>query len=143
MSDIEAMAKAIADLVEASDYVSFAEVDREVPGFKAEGLSVFELRMGGAPVWLMSAAGGDALRLLFDRRRVCVTPSSVLTYAIDGASLGDPDWQPMTLRPAVFANFVTAAGLLVQVPKANLASIRRHNNRERKAGRPHGTELSR
>ena len=30
---IEAMAKAIEDLINASDYVSFAELDREVPGF--------------------------------------------------------------------------------------------------------------
>ena len=33
---IEAMAKAIEDLINAEDYVSFAELNREVPGFSRQ-----------------------------------------------------------------------------------------------------------
>jgi hypothetical protein len=97
--------------------------------------------MAGRPIWNMSQAGGEAMRLLFDRRRVCVTPGSRLAYVIDGASLGDPDWWPMTLRPGRHANFLAANGVLVEVPEASLASVRRFSNREKKAGRPHATEI--
>lgn len=141
---IEAMAKAIEDLINAEDYVSFAELNREVPGFapSADAPAV-GLRVGKRPIWVMSAAGSEALWLLFDQLRACATPSSPLTYLIDGASLKSAKWAPMTLRPGRYANFIGPGGLPLYAPEKQVAGLRRQIARDQKAGRPHGTEIKR
>ena len=90
----------------------------------------------------MSKAGSEAMQLLFDQRRVCVTPSSTLTYVIDGKALTIAKWMPMTLRPGSVANFITPSGMPLHAPSEGVAKVRRWIARDKKAGRPHATEIA-
>lgn len=143
---VATMAETIAAVVEARDHVSFAELDRLVPGFASpsEGVEV-TLTIDNRPVWVVSVAGNAALTRLFEERRVCVKVCSAwggfLVYSADGAALHANNWLPVVLRPGREANFLTAGGLPLHVPKESVASARRDIARHQKAGRPHAVEI--
>jgi hypothetical protein len=140
---LNAMAKAIEDLVARRDHVSFAELDRMVPGFapiKSDEHKIV-LSVAGHPVWSMSEDGDAALWLLLDQRRICLTPSTPLVYLCDGAMLRDDKWRPMVLRPGREANFISESGMPLHVSKQGVAIFRRGIARDKKAGRPHWTEI--
>lgn len=109
-----AMADAIVALVEARDFVTFAELDRLVAGFKGEPDNEMTICLGPKILWVASKAGQAALCRVWDEGRVCASSASTLTYLVDGVMLQEKDWLPLVLRPGRFTNFHTP-------PPGNLA----------------------
>ena len=106
----EAVAKALS-MIEAHDYVSFADLSREIPGFTAEGDEIILLSTGNAVLWAVSPFGSEVFKQL--EPLVAFHPSSLLIYLIDGEHLRldkPHQFMPMTLRPLRFADYIGPNG---------------------------------
>jgi hypothetical protein len=108
----EAVAKAMS-LIEARDYVTFAELGHEIPGFTAEPNDDGYVIGIGDAVWWVATRFGWGLYLDL-HNRVSFHPSTLLVYLVDGGFLRvkKPNcFVPMTLRPRRFTDFVSVNGL--------------------------------
>jgi hypothetical protein len=112
---VDALATAIVELVEARDWVTFAELARLVPGFQVEDPRgpCWALDKGDLLVWQgMTREGKDALIAVLEGHQVCAAQCSMLSYVVDGLVLnGVPAWVPMALRPKRCANRRPAKGV--------------------------------
>lgn len=132
------MANAIVAVVEARDWVTFAELDRYVPGFQHGPGDTKTLCLGPKVVWQASDAGFTALCKAWDEGRVCAAGASVLAYIADGTVLHGKDWLPLSLRPGRFTNYHTPApgNLAFYVDDKTLKSVtRKLKRRDKDRGR--------
>ena len=103
------MKEQIKALVTARDHVSFAELAREIDGFK--GNIGWELRGQNVYLWTgLSEKAFDALVDLIESEDIHFVPASLLAYLIDGITqklplakdikpYKKPHWFPVILRP--------------------------------------------
>jgi hypothetical protein len=100
----------IRALVAERDYVSFAELSRDITGFV--GNIGWELRDKNIFLWTgLSEKAFDAIFELLESEEVHFEPASFMSYAIDGITQNmplakslkkpykKPHWLPVTLRP--------------------------------------------
>lgn len=73
----EGAAKALA-LIEEYDYVSFAQLGREIPGFSAEGHEATLICIGNDVFWAVTSFGNEVFKRI--KSRVAFHPSSLLVY---------------------------------------------------------------
>lgn len=110
------LADRIVAFVKRRDHVTFAELDREVPGFAPSGSEeTFLFASGFDPnviFWLVGKAGSDALAECIDQGRITFHATNMITYLIDGAHVSLPilkrkprkplktlRWLPVVMRP--------------------------------------------
>ena len=108
--------------VEASDYVTFAELCRDIPGFEAtEDAEATETVALAENIILwagLTPTGREALLGALYTGRIHMLPANPLTYAMDGARMTlpvlsrtkkppkappkKPHWFPVTFRPGPY-----------------------------------------
>jgi hypothetical protein len=116
------IADAIVELVERTDGpVPLCEIEREIPGFAAQGPPYWSYvieRNGEETVYWagMTEAGMLALGNVMRRRRVAIQLVNVLPYVLLDDGLGCENWQPIVLLPAKAANLDSPKWLLRASP---------------------------
>jgi hypothetical protein len=109
------IADAIVDLVERTDGpVTLSQIDREIPGFAANGPPTWEYFIehadGKIIIWnQMTEAGFTALRKVIRGRRIAVQFVNALRYFLEDCFVDDERWWPIVLLPARAANLETPA----------------------------------
>jgi hypothetical protein len=92
MTQDKTMAEQILALVNDRRTVSFAELDREIPGFTGGncGMTLPD-PYDNVVLWQgMTQEGAEALNELLETQAIHKVPVQPLTYLIDGAGLGYP-----------------------------------------------------
>jgi hypothetical protein len=100
----------ILELVRQRDHVSFAELDRLVPGFGGGMQAMLSAKYENVFFWAgLTNEGYEALDALLQEQAVRFAPASVLVYMIDGEvpkhpvvkrarAYKKPHWAPVVLR---------------------------------------------
>jgi hypothetical protein len=126
------IAHAIVELVERADGpVTFAQIEREIPGFKSNGDSGWEYAFDWSNgtetvIWdAMTKAGLAALKMVVSKRKVAVQRVSVAIYLLEERVLENEYWMPLVLLPARGANMDTPHWLMRCSPSSlkELASM--------------------
>lgn len=103
------MAQQILALAKARPGLSFAEIEREVPGFKGDLALVFG-KHDNVVLWTqVSDAGIEALGELLKAAQIEFHPCELLVYLVDGAvpqlplakrvkAYAKPHWLPVTVK---------------------------------------------
>ncbi len=111
--EVDRIKAAVLGRVTQNNFVSFAELDRNVEGFRGDNLALtFEDLPNIICWWGMTQAAVEAVVELIIERKVWQAPASKLVYLIDGGFLPnmpiarsaraykEPHWLPITLcRP--------------------------------------------
>jgi hypothetical protein len=116
-AEVLAMSKAIIDLVNEQDTVSFAELANHIEGFaEKDGVSISQGTKGGGRIvfWTgMSSIAADAVHHATESEQITVSITEPLVYLIDGCVLtlpiadnqeafdkpGAVHWLPIAFRP--------------------------------------------
>lgn len=115
------MKNEILELVRSRDHVSFAELNRLIPGFSGGETSLLLTGKENIVVWAnMTDDGYNAVSELLTGKLVHLSPASFLVYLADGICLTlpivkqvrnykRPHWAPCVLRPGPAPKYRTAA----------------------------------
>ena len=133
---VEDVVNAIVELVNTTDYVSFAEISQRFPRFAATDGDSYSVGFGKEIIWYVSKFGHEVFRALLNK--VSFSPTNMLVYLIDGSvvHVGKGEtFVPLVLRPNRHTNYVTAAGMNMCLSNKMIASAKRASARAEKKKR--------